>query len=230
MKVEIWSDIMCPFCYIGKRRFETALAELELTGPVEVVWKSFQLDPDLVPVPGQSIHQYLAGRKGVSEDEGRSMNEYMTGMAAETGLEYHMDRIVVSNTLDAHRLLHLAAGTGRQNDVKERLFKAYYTDGRDIGNPEVLREIGRSAGIDEESINDLLATDRFRKEVRADQLEAQQLGASGVPFFVLNRKYGISGAQSAETFSEVLRKVIEEEKPEVIAGAAPACDPDGNCG
>ncbi|HEY1006299.1 MAG TPA: DsbA family oxidoreductase [Sphingobacteriaceae bacterium] len=229
MKVEIWSDIMCPFCYIGKRRFETALAELGLTDRVDLVWKSFQLDPDLEPVPGQSIHQYLAIRKGVSEDEGRRMNEYMTGMAAETGLEYQMDRIIVNNTLDAHRLLHLAAESGLQSGVKERLFKAYYTEGRDIGNPEVLREIGRSAGIDEKSIADLLATDRFRKEVRADQLEAQQLGAGGVPFFVLNRKYGISGAQSAETFSEVLRKVLEEEKPGVIAGDGPSCDTDGNC-
>jgi len=229
MKVEIWSDIMCPFCYIGKRRFETALDQLDIKDRVEVVWRSFQLDPALRPVPGQSIHQFLAVRKGVSEEEGRSMNEYMTGMAAETGLEYHMDRIVVNNTMDAHRLLHLAAAQGLQNDLKERLFKAYYTEGRDIGNPEVLLEIGLSAGLQETAVRELLASDRFRKDVEADQQEARQFGAGGVPFFVLNRKYGISGAQSTETFSEVLQKVLSEEQPELLAGDGLSCGPDGNC-
>ncbi len=229
MKVEIWSDIMCPFCYIGKRRFETALEQLGIRDRVEVTWKSFQLDPALTPVPGQSVHQYLAIRKGVSEDEGKQMNAYMSDMAAETGLDYRMDQVIVNNTMDAHRLLHLAARHGVQNDVKERLFRAYYTEGRDIGSAEVLLEIGRAAGLAEQPLAELLNTDLFRGEVLEDQGEAQQLGVRGVPFFVLNRKYGVSGAQPVEAFADMLTKVMEEETLRPLTGSGPSCDADGNC-
>jgi predicted DsbA family dithiol-disulfide isomerase len=140
-----------------------------------------------------------------------------------------MDRIIVNNTMDAHRLLHLAASKGIQNEVKELLFRAYYTEGRDIGSPQVLLEIGTAAGLEETDVNELLASDLYSQEVRQDQEEAQKLGASGVPFFVLNSKYGVSGAQPTETFSQILQQVLEEEAPGREIKDGPACDPDGDC-
>src|SRR5919199_2789942 len=128
MKVEIWSDIVCPFCYIGKRKFEKALNAFEEKDNVEVVWRSFQLDPDLEYVPGQSIHEYLAQRKGVPMEKGKEMNNYMSNMAKEVGLEYNFDKAIINNTVDAHRLLHFAAKHHLQNEMKERLFSAYYTE------------------------------------------------------------------------------------------------------
>lgn len=229
MKVEIWSDIMCPFCYIGKRRFEAALEKFEQKEKVEIVWRSFQLDPQLEPVPGMSIHQYLAQRKGVSDEEGKRMNDYMGQMASEIGLEYNFEQMVVNNTMDAHRLLHLASIYGVQNQAKELLFGAYYTDGKDVGNGDVLSEIGQSLGLNPQEVREMLASDRFKESVRQDQQEAQQLGANGVPFFVMNQKYAVSGAQPTELFAEVLEKIWEEEKPKVIASEGPSCGPDGNC-
>ena len=130
MKVEIWSDLNCPFCYIGKRKFENALKNFDQRDNVEVVWRSFQLDPEMKPVAGQSVHQYLANRKGVTLEKGKEMNAYMSGVAKEVGLEYNFNEAVINNTMDAHRLLHLAAGNGVQNELKELLFAAYYTQGK----------------------------------------------------------------------------------------------------
>ena len=138
MKVEIWSDVVCPFCYIGKRKFENALKDFDHEENVEIVWKSFQLDPGAAPVAGQSLHQYLANRKGVSAEQGKEMNDYMSGVAKAVGLQYNMDTAIVSNTMDAHRLLHLAQKHGLQNETKEALFKAYYTDSKNIGDTETL--------------------------------------------------------------------------------------------
>jgi predicted DsbA family dithiol-disulfide isomerase len=229
MKVEIWSDIVCPFCYIGKRKFENALVNFDEKENVEIVWRSFQLDPDLEPVSGQSVHQYLAKRKGVSEKEGKEMNAYMSNIAREVGLEYNFDSAVINNTLDAHRLLHLAKEHGVQNEVKEQLFKAYYTDGRDVGNKDVLVSVGASVGIPAAEIDAMLESDKYVNEVRQDQYQAQQLGANGVPFFVFNNKYGVSGAQPTEVFAQVLEKVWEEEKPVSQSLDGGFCTPDGVC-
>lgn len=228
MKVEIWSDIVCPFCYIGKRKFENALKDFVEKDNVEIVWRSFQLDPDLEPVKGQSVHQYLANKKGVSLDKGKEMNDYMSNVAKEVGLEYDFDNAVINNTLNAHRLLHLAHKHGVQNEVKEALFAAYYTNGKDVGDLDTLVEIGVSIGLSADETRGMLESDQYVNEVRMDQYQAQQLGANGVPFFVFNNKYGVSGAQPTDTFKQVLEKVWEEEKPvEALSGGF--CTPDGIC-
>lgn len=230
MKVEIWSDIVCPFCYIGKRKFEAALNKFEAKEQVEIVWRSFQLDPDMEVIPGQSVHQYLASRKGVSVDKGKQMNEYMTNAAREVGLEYNFDKAIINNTLDAHRLLHLGKKKGVQNEVKEKLFAAYYTHGKDIADPEVLVEIGESVGLSGAEIRTMLQSDEYIDKVRYDQHVAEEIGATGVPFYVFNNKYAVAGAQPAEVFAEVLNKIWDEEKPNIIAGEAGAfCTPDGVC-
>lgn len=230
MKVEIWSDIVCPFCYIGKRNFEKALADFGGRDRVEVVWRSFQLDPGLKKQEGQSLDQYLAEKKGVPLAEAREMNAFMTNRAKEAGLDYHLDRAILNNTFDAHRLLHLARHKGVQDQLKELLFAAYYTEGKDIGDAGTLIAIAGQAGIPAEEAREVLTGDRYADEVRQDQYEAQQVGARGVPFFVFNNKYAVSGAQPAEVFTQVLEKAGEEEKPMNLTGDAPGfCTPEGVC-
>lgn len=231
MKVEIWSDIVCPFCYIGKRKFEHALNQFDQKDKVEIVWRSFQLDPDLSPVAGQSIHQYLADRKGVSPQQGKEMNNYMKDKAKEVGLEYNFDQAIVNNTMNGHRLLHLAKKHGVQHLLKEKLFAAYYTDGKDIGDTETLVQIGVSAGLQANEIRAMLQSEEYKQEVQSDQYTAQQIGVQGVPFFVFNHKYAVAGAQDSSVFSEVLTKVWEEEKPvlEISSASAGFCTTDGVC-
>ena len=230
MKVEIWSDLVCPFCYIGKRRFEQALEKFANKENVEIVWKSFQLDPDMQPIPGESVHQYLAKRKGVSVEKAKEMGNYMSNMAKEVGLDYNFDIAVINNTLAPHRLLHLAKNYGVQNEAKEKLFAAYYTEGKDIAATEVLVETGTSLGIPADEIQQMLQSDLYVDEVRQDQYRAQQIGIQGVPFFVFNNKYAVSGAQPVDVFTQVLDTVWEEEKPLVeIAAADGFCTTDGIC-
>lgn len=230
MKIEIWSDVVCPFCYIGKRKFENALIDFEGRDQVEIVWKSFQLDPDLQAIPGQSAHNWLGKRKGTTEAEGRKMNDQMTAIAREVGLEYNFDIAVVSNTMDSHRLLHLAEEHGVQGAMKERLFRAYYTEGKDIGDHSTLVALGTELNIPASEIKAMLESDLYRNEVEHDQVQASQIGVQGVPFFVFNNKYAVSGAQPTHHFKEVLEKVWKEEKPELlIEGEGGFCTPDGNC-
>jgi predicted DsbA family dithiol-disulfide isomerase len=231
MKVEIWSDIVCPFCYIGKRKFEKALDGFGAKDKVEIVWRSFQLDPDMEYVPGQSVHEYLGKRKGGTAAEGKQMNDSMAGIAKEVGLEYNFDKAIINNTLDAHRLLHLAKTKGLQNEMKERLFKAYYTEGKNIGDLETLIELGKEVGLKTEEITTVLQADTYKEEVLQDQYAAGKVGARGVPFFVFNDKYAVSGAQPSHVFTQVLDKVWEEEKP-IVVKEIPAtgfCTPDGIC-
>ena len=230
MKVEIWSDLVCPFCYIGKRRFEQALEQFANKEKVEIVWKSFQLDPDMQTIPGESVHQYLAKRKGVSVEKAKEMGHYMSNMAKEVGLDYNFDIAVINNTLAPHRLLHLAKKYAVQNEAKEKLFAAYYTEGKDIAATEVLIETGTSLGIPADEIQQMLQSDLYIDEVRQDQYRAQQIGVQGVPFFVFNNKYAVSGAQPVDVFTQVLDTVWEEEKPLVeIAAADGFCTTDGIC-
>lgn len=230
MIVEIWSDVVCPFCYIGKRKFENALTEFEGKEDVEIVWHSFQLDPGLVPVPGQTADQWLGLRKGTTEAEGKKMNAGMAEIAREVGLEYNFDRAIVNNTMLAHRLLHLAKEHGIQNEMKESLFLAYYTEGKDIGDLKFLFDLGQKQGIPLEALKLTFESDRFVKEVHQDQQQAKEIGVQGVPFFVFNNKYAISGAQPTELFLEVLEKVKAEKKLSVIDTATGgSCTPDGNC-
>lgn len=230
MKVEIWSDLVCPFCYIGKRRFEQALEQFANKEKVEIVWKSFQLDPDMQPIPGESVHQYLAKRKGVSVEKAKEMGNYMSNMAKEVGLDYNFDIAVINNTLAPHRLLHLAKKYGVQDEAKEKLFAAYYTQGKDIASTEVLIETGTNLGIPADEIQQMLQSDLYIDQVRQDQYRAQQIGVQGVPFFVFNNKYAVSGAQPVDVFTQVLDTVWEEEKPLMeIAAADGFCTTDGIC-
>jgi predicted DsbA family dithiol-disulfide isomerase len=230
MKVEIWSDVVCPFCYIGKRKFEKALESFDAKNKVEIVWRSFQLDPDMSYVPGQSVHDYLSQRKGVSAADGKKMNDAMAAMAKEVGLEYHFDKAIINNTLKAHQLLHLAKTKGLQNQMKERLFAAYYTEGKIIGDIDTLVQLGTEVGVDGTTIKAALEADQYAQEVQHDQYEAQQVGVRGVPFFVFNGKYAVSGAQPTDVFKQVLDKVWEEEKPQLISEAGEGfCTVDGVC-
>ena len=230
MKVEIWSDVVCPFCYIGKRKLEKALENFPARNQLEIVWRSFQLDPEAKPKQGESVDEYLANRKGVSIAEGKRINDSMTVLASEVGLEYHLDTAIVNNTLDAHRLLHLAKIRGLQNQMKERLFAAYYTESQNIGDIDTLIKLGVEVGLNKNEIRTTLLSDKFTEDVALDIYEAKQIGVNGVPFFVFNNKYAISGAQPSDIFQEVLNKVYEEEKPLIISeGSTGFCTIDGIC-
>jgi predicted DsbA family dithiol-disulfide isomerase len=231
MKVEIWSDVVCPFCYIGKRKFEKALEQFGQKDKVEVIWRSFQLDPDLKPVPGMSVHAYLGKRKGGTTADGKRMNDQMAEMAKEVGLYYDFDNAVINNTLLAHQLLHLAKTHQKQDQMKERLFAAYYTQGQNIGDIGTLVKLGEEVGLNGLEIREALEKQTYAQEVQEDIFRAQQVGVRGVPFYVFNNKYAVSGAQPTELFKEVLDKVWEEEKPATILGEATGgtCTPDGVC-
>jgi predicted DsbA family dithiol-disulfide isomerase len=196
MKVEIWSDVMCPFCYIGKRRFENALNNLEHKAEVEVEWKSFQLTPGLKTSPAMNITSYLAETKGWTLDYARQLNSQVTQMAAQTGLTYNLDKSVVANSFNAHRFSHFAKKYGLGPEAEEQLFKAYFTDGKNIDDLETLIELGSKIGLDAAETKEILESSAFAVEVKQDIDEAKYLGIQGVPFFVLNNKYAISGAQA----------------------------------
>jgi len=213
MKIEIWSDIVCPFCYIGKRRFEKALAQFEHRDEIEVEWKSFQLSPGLKSEPGKSIHQFLAEHKGIPLNEAKGMNDYVTQMAAQEGLKYDFDKAVVANSLKAHQLIHFAKANGKQEEAEELLFRAYFTEGKDIDDPRTLSAIADALGLDENDFTDALDNKTYYEAVFDDIEEAQGLGVQGVPFFVIDRKYGVSGAQAPETFLDALSKAYTERQP-----------------
>ncbi|TWI98896.1 putative DsbA family dithiol-disulfide isomerase [Mucilaginibacter frigoritolerans] len=234
MKVEIWSDVMCPFCYIGKRRFENALQQFENRNDVEIEWKSFQLNPDMETNPSINIDQYLADIKGWTIDHARDLNAHVTQMAAEAGLTYNFDKAIVANSFNAHRFSHLAKKNGLGIEAEEQLFKAYFTDGKNIDDLKTLIELGKQIGLDTEEVKQTLESNAYADEVKHDIAEAQYLGIKGVPFFVMNSKYAVSGAQAEVVFEQTLQKAYtewqkENPKPkfEIIEGES--CGPDGNC-
>ncbi|GAB3912120.1 DsbA family oxidoreductase [Mucilaginibacter boryungensis] len=210
MKVEIWSDVMCPFCYIGKRRFEEALAQFPNADKVEITWKSFQLNPDQVTDPTISIHQYLADIKGWQLDYAKQLNQQVSDMAQSVGLHYDFDRAVVANSFDAHRLVQLAKKHNLGDAAEEALFKAYFTEGKNIADNNTLIALGTSIGLDADELKQVLNTDAYADAVKHDIEEAQQLGIRGVPFFVMNDKYAVSGAQPTEVFLQTLEKAFED--------------------
>ncbi len=249
LTVEVWSDVVCPWCYIGKRRLEAAV---EQTGvEVRVVWRSFQLDPTSPrkgePGHGGDVATYLGEKYGGGREAGLQMNARVSAVAAEDGLEYHLDRAVRGSTTDAHRLLHLAGtvdpdGTARlQDTLKERFLRAYFTDGLDVSDPDVLRGLAVEAGLPAQQVDDVLASSAFARDVLTDQAQAQAYGASGVPFTVVDQKYGVSGAQPVEVFAEALRRAAADRVPTLVTVDAPgstgasdgpgasgeACGPDG---
>lgn len=206
MKVEIWSDVMCPFCYIGKRRFEAALAQFDDAANVEINWKSFQLNPTLKTDPSISIHQYLANAKGWDLEYAQQVNQQVTEMAEGEGLTYNFDRAIVANSFNAHRLIQLAKQHGLGGAAEEALFKAYFTEGKNIDDYETLINIGTAIGLPAEEIKQMLDTNSFADAINADINEAQALGIRGVPFFVIDRKYAVSGAQPTEVFLQALSR------------------------
>jgi len=235
MKVEIWSDVMCPFCYIGKRRFETALQKFGHKDEIEVEWKSFQLDPSMQNDPGKNINQYLAERKGWTLEYAKQINSQMTKMAAAEGLVYDFDKAVVANSFDAHRFSGYAKEHGLGNEAEERLFKAYFTEGKNIGERDTLAALGEDIGLDADEVGEVLASDRYADKVLDDIHEAEAIGVRGVPFFVFNRQYAVSGAQPAEAFLNALGKSFDEwQKQHVVLQDAnetegEVCIPGGDC-
>ena len=210
MKVEIWSDVVCPWCYIGKRRFERALEAFEGRDDVEVEWRSFQLNPDQPRGAVDDHSEYLARKMGASPAQIREMNERVTGLAAAEGLEYHFETYKVVNTIDAHRILHLAKAHGLGNEAHERLLRAQLVEGQLLEDPATLARLAGEIGVDEAEAADALATGAYEASVELDFTEARELGIDAVPFFVLDRKYGIAGAQPAEVFLSALRQVRDE--------------------
>ncbi|MBP6672651.1 MAG: DsbA family oxidoreductase [Bacteroidetes bacterium] len=206
MVVEIWSDVMCPFCYIGKRKFEQALEQFPGKASVNVEWKSFQLNPDMKTDPSMNINDYLAEHKGIPVARAKEMNEHVTAMAAEVGLTYDLGKAVVANSFDAHRLSHFAKKHGRQDAMEERLFKAYFTEGKNTADHETLVSLAVEAGLNAEEVRTMLAGTKFSDDVNRDIYEASQVGARGVPFFIFDNKFAVSGAQPTELFLQVLNK------------------------
>lgn len=231
MKVEIWSDVMCPFCYIGKRKFEQALQQFENKDQVEITWKSFQLDPDMKTQPGKNTHQYLAERKGWTLDYAKQVSRQVTGMAKEVGLNYDFDKAVVANSFNAHRVSHLAKKYKLGNAMEEVLFKAYFTEGKNIDDAQTLMELGTAIGLKASEIDEVLNGDLYAAEVEQDIMEAQQVGVRGVPFFVIDRKYAVSGAQQSDVFLGALNKAWSESSPQNnnLSANGGSCDIDGNC-
>lgn len=238
MKVEIWSDIACPWCYIGKRRFERALAAFPHRDEVEVQWRSYQLDPTLPDHHDGTELDYLVDRKGMSRAQVSQMFDQVTSIAADEGLRYDFGSVVVANSFAGHELLHLAKARGVGDEVKEALLSAHFEHGQDIGDREVLVRIGTQAGLDADEIARDLATHTWRDAVVADITAANSLGIRGVPFFVLDDKYGVSGAQPTELFTQALEQAWCESHPLVMlqpvatgiaidAADTVACGPDG---
>jgi predicted DsbA family dithiol-disulfide isomerase len=206
MQVEIWSDVVCPWCYIGKRRFETALDRFEHSGDVDVVWRSFELDPS-APTDGRvDLIARLAAKYGVSEDQARAMNQRVTDIAAGEGLRYRLDIARPGRTFDAHRLLHLAADRGVQAELKEALLAAYQSGGQPIADHAVLARVAASVGLDEDEVAHVLGSDKYSDDVRRDERDARAFGVTGVPFFVIDRRYGVSGAQSSDVLLEAMEQ------------------------
>lgn len=207
MQVEIFSDVVCPWCYIGKRRFEAALAAFPHADAVTVTYRSFQLDPEAPAVSTQSVEEHLAEKYDRTLEQAREMNRRVTDLAAGVGLDFHLDKAQRGNTFDAHRLLHLAAARGAQAELAERLLDAYFTRGAAVGEHAELTALAVAAGLVEAEAAAVLAGDDYAAEVRADLQLAGTLGVSGVPFFVFDRTYGVSGAQDTAVLREVLDRV-----------------------
>lgn len=230
MKVEIWSDIMCPFCYVGKKNFENALAQLPFKDTIEVEWKSFQLDPTL-PEKGltESTKEYLVKRKGMPEQQIEGMLAHLQSVGNEVGIDFRQDIAIPVNTFKAHRLSHFAQAKGKGNEIEEALFKTHFTEGKNIGNDEVLLNLIEAIGLDRQEAQQLLDSETFKDEVKADIAEAGELGISGVPFFVIDRKYGISGAQPSTAFVDALTQSYQENKQsfEMKGDTDNVCGPEG---
>jgi len=234
MEVEIWSDVMCPFCYIGKRKFETALKQFKHQNDVEIVWHSFQLAPEIKTQPDVNIHQFLSEHKGMSLEQAKEMNDHVTQLAKQVGLVYNFDKSIVANSFNAHRFTYFAKQYDKQNEAEEILFRSYFTDGKNIDDYPTLIRLGEEIGLDTSALKAALENGSYADDVKTDIYEAQQVGVRGVPFFVFNRKYAVSGAQESNAFLETLEKSFAEwrkENPlsELKISEGSVCKSDGTC-
>jgi predicted DsbA family dithiol-disulfide isomerase len=234
MKIEIWSDVVCPFCYIGKRRLENALVKFPFKDQIELEWKSFQLNPDQQTNPSINTLEHLAQSKGWSMAQTRQITAQVVEMAEEEGLKFDFDRAVVANTKNAHRLIHLAKSSGKGDAMKERLLSAYFSEGKNVDDPETLMALGQEVGVKEVEIKKMLESNLFEDAVDQDIYESRQIGVRGVPFFVLDRKFGVSGAQPPEVFEQTLAKAWAEyakTNPAIVmeGSEGESCEIDGAC-
>jgi predicted DsbA family dithiol-disulfide isomerase len=231
VKVEIWSDVVCPWCYIGKRRFEAALAQFAHRDDVEVEWRSFELDPTTESAhaagEGPAHAELIAAKYGMPLDRAEAAVASVTEAAVGEGLDFHLDSSLRSNTFDAHRLIHLAADRGLQDAAKERFMRAYFSESQPVGDAATLVRLAVEAGLDRAEAEQVLAGDGYADAVRSDEAEARALGISGVPFFVVDRKFGVSGAQPADQLLAVLDRAWSERSPLTLVGSAAVGTPEG---
>ncbi|MBZ4486259.1 DsbA family oxidoreductase [Microbacterium sp. cx-55] len=223
IRIDVWSDIACPWCYIGKRNLEAGLRDIESdenAPQVEVTFHSYELSPDTpVDFDGDEL-DFLVDRKGLDRPQVRQMLDNVTEVAAKAGLEYHFDTVKHTNTVKAHELLHAAKAVGRQHEMAERLMSAYFVEGRHVGRVDDLVDLAAEVGLDPAEMRAALEDERYVADVRADQAQAAAYGINGVPFFVIDGKYGVSGAQPPEAFSQIARQVWAERAAEAAEDSA----------
>ena len=232
MKIEVWSDYVCPFCYIGKKQLEKAIKNSGYDGQIDVEFKSFLLDPTTPIDTEESIYTSLARKYNMSEQEVENMTKNVASRAKEVGLDYNFDDMKTANTTAAHRLAKLAAEQGKAEIYNERLMKAYFLEGEAIGRHDVLKRLAKEAELDMEDVQRVLESNEYEEAIEQDIYEAQQIGVRGVPFFVFNNKYGVSGAQPQGLFEQTIEQAASEaglkKKIEVIGQDAAICS-DGQC-
>lgn len=212
MKIEIWSDIMCPFCYIGKRNFETALSQFAHNHKIDVEWKSFQLDPTMPELPEHrnDVYSYVAEMKGMPYEHSVKAHNDVNQYAKHVGLDYKLDKVIVTNTLKGHRLIQLAKTKGLGANAEESLFAAYFTNGQNLNDHNTLIAIGKEIGLSEEEVTEALTNDIYKQKVEEDLKEARTLGVQGVPFFVINRRFAISGARQPADMLATIEKAYAD--------------------
>lgn len=233
MKIDIWSDVRCPFCYIGKHKFENALKQFSENENVEIVWHSFELDPSIQTDTSISSLEYFVQAKGIGKDQAQQMMQYPKQMGESLGLTFNFDQSVVANSFNAHRLIQMAKSYHLGSEAEEALFVAHFADGVNIDDKVELCKLGVQIGLDKIEVEAMLNSEKFAQEVRQDIMRAQQLGVRGVPYFVFNDKYAVSGTQAEETFLGALNKSFSEFKEDdhglEVLNNGNTCDMEGNC-
>ena len=226
MKIEMWTDFAWPFCYIGKKRLEDAIKQID--HPVEVTYRCFELDPTMGRDIKQNVYESLAKKYRMSIEQAKANTERVVQMAKEVGLEFHMDTMILTNTFDAHRLTMYAKTQGLMKEMTDRILKAYFTESKHIGDHEMLTELAVEVGLNRKEVANLLASGKMAEVVRADEQMAKEYGVTGVPFFLISNKYALTGAQPTETFVQALKKIISEEENHASNSQdGVVCDDDG---
>lgn len=228
MRIDVWSDVICPWCYIGKRNLETALDSFDHAADVQVAWHSYELAPDAPTSTTGDLADRLASKYNVSREQALAMNQRVSDAAAAVGLDYHLEHARPGNTRDAHRVIHLAAEHNLGGAMKERLLRGYFMEGAAVGDHDTLVRLATEVGVDDAEVRTMLSSDRLQAEVRADEERGQRLGVTGVPFFVVDDRYGVSGAQPSEVLLQVMQRAWTEARPLIPAGSddSTACGAD----